>query len=306
MSVCLVTGGAGFIGSHVADALVLDGHEVIVLDNLSSGKMKNINNKVVRCYYRDITTDLNYIFERYNIDYIFHLAAHINLRESIKKPANDAYTNIYGSLNLIEMAIKYNVKKFIFSSTGGAIYSPVAELPWTTETHCDPQSPYGLSKLTTERYLKLAKQNSGLEFVCLRYSNVYGPRQDALGEAGVISIFIEQAIKNNDLKVFGDGEQTRDFIYVDDVVKANKMSLSDQVTGTFNVCTNTSISVNQLATTILSNIQTTSKVKYLEPIKGEVKHTQLCYNKFLNYGWAPSVQIEEGLNRTIKYFTAQK
>lgn len=304
MANILTSGGAGFIGSHVVDALVLAGHEVIVLDNLSTGKMKNINEKATP-YYRDITTDLNYIFEQHKIDYIFHLAAQINLRESIKKPAFDAHVNIYGSLNLIEMAVKYKVKKFIFSSTGGAIYSPVAELPWTTETQCDPQSPYGLSKLTTERYLNLVKQNSGLEFVCLRYSNVYGPRQDALGEAGVISIFIEQAIKNNDLKIFGDGEQTRDFIYVDDVVKANIMALSDQVTGTFNVCTNTNISVNRLATEILSNIETASKVKYLDPIKGEVKHTQLCYNKLLNYGWAPSVQIEEGLNRTIEYFTKQ-
>jgi len=305
MSVCLCTGGAGFIGSHVVDALILAGHEVIVLDNLSTGNIENVNKKAI-CHYDDIRIDLNHIFEEHNIDYIFHLAAQINLRKSIQEPALDAYTNIYGSLRLIELAIKYKVKKFIFSSTGGAIYDPDATLPWTEQTKCEPKSPYGLSKFTVERYLELAKQNNGLNYACLRYSNVLGPRQNSHGEAGVVSIFIDNILANKDIKIFGDGQQTRDFVYVEDIINANVMALRGDIVGVFNVCTNTEVSVNEIAQKIMDKIpESRSKIIYQDAIVGEVKRTRLCFNKFLALGWKPFFTIETGLDKTLEWFLSR-
>lgn len=301
MSNILISGGAGFIGSHLVDALILSGHEIVVLDNLSTGNVKNINEKSI-CYYDDIRIDLNHIFEEHKIDYIFHLAAQINLRESIKKPAHDAYINIYGSLNLIEMAIKYKVKKFIFSSTGGAIYSPIAELPWTTETQCDPLSPYGLSKLTVEKYLKLIKQNNELFYTALRYSNVFGPRQNSLCEAGVVSIFTDNALAGKPLKIFGDGNQTRDFVYVNDVVNANIIAMNSNINGVFNISTNAQTSVNDIAKLILEKTGSKSIIEYLPEVAGEVKHTRIEYDL---PGWEPVVKFEEGIDETLKWFCSQ-
>lgn len=301
MSTILVTGGAGFIGSHLVDRLIGLGHRVIVLDNLSTGRSRNLNSKAI-FINGSICDNLTSIFNKWRFDYVFHLAAQINLRESIKSPTYDSKINVVGSVNLIEASCKHNVKKFIFASTGGAIYSPDAPLPWTLATECDPQSPYGLAKLTVERYLKIAKAIHGLDYVALRYSNVYGPRQNSKGEAGVISIFIDNALQDRDLKIFGDGKQTRDFIYVEDVVNANVMALRNDISGIFNVCTNTEISVNDIANAIREKTPTKSNIVRLPAVPGEVQHTRLCYKKLMEYGWEPFFSLQTGLDKTLEYF----
>lgn len=301
LSSILVTGGAGFIGSLLVDRLVGLGHRVTILDNLSTGRGRNVNKKA-KFVNGNVTDNLTEVFTKGKFDYVYHLAAQVNLRESIKSPTYDAKTNVYGSVNVIENAIKFKVKKFIFASTGGAIYSPDAKLPWTTKTLCDPQSPYGLAKLTVEKYLELARKLHGLDSVVLRYSNVYGPRQNSHGEAGVISIFIDNILANKDIKIFGDGKQTRDFVYVEDVVNANVMALRDDAKGTYNVCTNTQIDVLTIANLIFEKLPSRSKIIYEKAIDGEVKHTRLCFNKLLLLGWQPFFTIETGLDKTLEYF----
>lgn len=301
VSKILCTGGAGFIGSHVVDKLYELGHEVVVIDDLSTGDLKNIKCPV-EVISNSVTDDLSYIFDKYKFDYVFHLAAQINLRDSINEPSKDARINILGSINIIENCYRHGVKKLIFSSTGGAIYSPDEPLPWDTKSKADPQSPYGLSKLTVEKYLQLAKQLHGLEYVSLRYSNVFGPRQNSKGEAGVISIFINNILKNKDIIIFGSGSQTRDFVYVKDVVSANALSLKEDISGIYNVSTNTEYDVNTIANFLLNKMRATTPVVHGEAIKGELMRSRLCYDKLAAYGWQPNYDLETGLEETIDFF----
>lgn len=286
----LITGGAGFIGSHLADKLSLN-NNVTIVDNLSTGNVSNIHNS--KFYLKDINENLNDIFEKENIEYVFHLAAFINLRDSFTNPKECFNANVQGSLNLIETCKKYNIKKFIFSSTGGAIYSEKANLPWNENTEANPKSPYGLSKLTIEKYLEM----SGLNYSILRYSNVYGPRQNAKGEAGVISIFIDKIKENKTLSVFGDGNQTRDFIFVSDVVDANVSCLKDKQSNIYNVSTNVETSINEIIKYLNYN-----KINYLNKIDGEVTNTKLDNLKLKSIGWNPKISIEEGLKLTSAWF----
>lgn len=297
MSIILITGGAGFIGSHLVDALIQQDHQVVVVDNLSTGNIDNI--KSHGAFYKEDITDshmIKKIFNKHQFDYVFHLAAQINLRHSIKEPAFDAHTNVVGSLNIIENCIRTGVKKIIFSSTGGAIYSPEAKLPWDEQSITNPQSPYGLAKLTIEKYLQLYQ----LPYVALRYSNVYGPRQNSKGEAGVISIFIEKALRNENLVIFGDGKQTRDFIFVEDVVKANLLAM--ELEGIYNVSSNTQVSVNEIAEIILKKINSQSQIIRANPIAGELLHTKLSSEKLTAKGWSPGQDTETGIEKTIEYF----
>jgi UDP-glucose 4-epimerase len=292
----LIPGGAGFIGSHLADALVAQNHQVVIIDNLSTGNFDHVQSHI---FHKEDIADpvaIEHLFDKYQFDYVFHLAAQINLRHSIKEPAFDAHTNIVGSLNIIENCVRTGVRKLIFSSTGGAIYSHDAPLPWTEQSNADPQSPYGLAKLTVEKYLRLFS----LPYVALRYSNVYGPRQNSKGEAGVISIFTEKALRNEDIVIFGSGEQTRDFIDVESVVKANLLAMS--LEGTYNVSSNTQTSVNDIAKMILEKTQSSSRIIHREAVSGELMHTQLSFEKLAKEGWQPSVSLEMGIERTIEWF----
>lgn len=298
MSKILVTGGAGFIGSHLVDQLIKLDHDVTIIDNLSTGNRNNINSKA-KFYNIDICNNLDEIFDAGQFGYVFHLAAHINLRKSFSSPYMDAQNNIMGSLNLIENCVRYEAK-IIFSSTGGAIYNKGESLPWNEEDEAKPESPYGLSKLTIENYLRIYK-NYGLESTVLRYSNVYGPRQDARGEAGVISIFISNALKNEPICIFGNGEQTRDFVYVDDVVGANIHCMDNKVLGAFNVSTEMATSVNDIAELIIRSTESKSSIEHLSPVAGEILHTCLSSNKLKKTGWIPRMNLLSGMNETIKF-----
>lgn len=300
----LVTGGAGFIGSHLAKRLLDENHNVIVIDNLSTGNLDYIKDLSVRFNCIDIVkSDLSLLFEHYRFDCVYHLAAQINLRTSFEQPVLDAQTNIVGSLNLIQNCVKYNVKKFIFSSSGGAIYSSKDSLPYSENSIADPASPYGLAKLTVEKYLDIFKQTNELNYTCLRYSNVYGPKQSSKSEAGVISIFFQRAKENKDIIIFGDGMQTRDFVYVDDVVEANVLALQHDIRGNFNVSTEIKTNINKLADDILRLTKSHSDVIHQDAIAGELLHSCLSYDKLhLATGWKPKQSIDQGILLTANYW----
>ena len=296
----LVTGGAGFIGSWVVDYLIKAGHKVAVVDNLSTGSINNLNKKA-NFYKIDITDKkLKSVFEKEKPDYVFHLAAQINVRKSIQEPIEDANINILGSLNILNNCVKYGVKKIIFSSTGGAIYDEDAPIPVSENQNAYPKSPYGIAKLTVENYIKFFKLANNLDYTILRYSNVYGPRQNNKSEAGVVSIFINNIISNKECVINGTGNQTRDYIYVKDVAEANLIALHSG--GTFNVGTGKEISVNELLARISSLMKKKASYKHAEAITGELLRSALDSSKLKSAGWSQKYFLDDGLKETIDFF----
>ena len=237
----IVTGGAGFIGSHIVDKLIHKKHNVMVIDNLSTGKIENVNSKAV-FVKKSILDNLSNEFNEFKPEAVFHLAAQVNLRVSLNQPFTDAQTNILGTVNVLESCRKHNVKKIIYSSSV-AVYGEPEELPVNEKHTTYTVSPYGTSKLCAEKYMELYKKTYGLENTILRYSNVYGPRQNTLGEAGVITIFINNLLANKKCNIFGTGSQTRDFVYVADVAEANLLAL-EKSNGIINIGTQTQTDVN--------------------------------------------------------------
>ncbi len=223
----LVTGGAGFIGSHIVDKLIEEGYEVIVVDDLSSGKEKNINKKAK--FYRLNIQDsgLESVFQKEEPDYVNHHAAQIDVRRSVSYPILDAKINVLGTINLLQNCLKYKTRKVIFASSGGAIYGEQQVFPAPENHPLRPISPYGITKLVAEHYLYYYKTIYELDYMSLRYANVYGPRQDPFGEAGVIAIFIKKMLNEEQAIINGDGEQTRDFVYVEDVARANLLAMKN-------------------------------------------------------------------------------
>ncbi len=302
----LVTGGAGFIASHIADALIANGHSVVVLDNLSSGKIENLNPKA-HFVKGDICDRvlINRLFKEQYFDIVNHHAAQMDVRRSVADPIFDAEVNILGSLNLLEASHEHSVKRFIFSSTGGAIYGEQDYFPADENHPTRPESPYGVAKRSIELYLNYYKTVHDLEYTIFRYANVYGPRQDPRGEAGVVSIFSNALLENRQCIIFGDGRQTRDYVYVGDVVRAHLLALEKTAgSETFNISTSIETDVNQLFS-MLSKILTNGKAKpsYSEARKGEQKRSVCSYaraEKALD--WKPEVSLQEGLKRTVKYF----
>jgi UDP-glucose 4-epimerase len=240
----LVTGGAGFIGSHLVDRLIQEGHEVVVVDNLSTGKRRNLN-RAARLVKLDIQSwRLERVFRNERPHMVMHLAAQMDVRKSVEDPMFDAQVNVLGTLNVLQQSIKHGVRKVVFSSSGGAIYGEQEVYP-APESHVTrPLSPYGVSKLCGEQYLSYYQRVNGLQIVSLRYANVYGPRQDPEGEAGVVAIFIQKLLNNEQAIVNGNGRQTRDFVYVEDVVEANLAAMGQDIQGTYNVGTGEETSVN--------------------------------------------------------------
>ena len=294
----LVTGGAGFIGSHIVDELINNSYNVIVADNLSTGRMENINNSAI-FYNIDIKdkTRLETLFINNKIKYIIHLAAQASVGYSMKYPIRDANENIISSLNLIELAKKYNIKKLIVSSTA-AIYGEPQYLPIDENHNANPSSYYGLSKLTMEKYIEL----SNIDYIIFRFSNVYGPRQIPEGEAGVVSIFMDYFINNNEINIFGDGNQTRDFIYVKDIAKILFLCIkNDNITKEIiNISSNVSISINELYEKLKHITKKDLKVNYLEERRGDIKHSLLNNSKLLNYIDIKLTNINAGLEKTIE------
>jgi len=292
----LVTGGAGFIGSHVADLLVNTDYEVCIIDNLSSGKKENVN-KSAKFYQNDLSDfkKIEEIIENERPEAIYHLAAHIDVRKSLENPIFDANMNIVNSLNLLELSSKYNVGKFIFSSTGGAIYENGGKMPSEENDKELPESPYGCSKLAVEKYLNYYHKVHGLEYTILRYSNVFGPRQNAKGEAGVISIFLDKMMEGKHPTIFG-GEQTRDFVYVEDVAIANLLALKDSKCSTYNVSTAKETSINQLFEKVNSLFDNKFKPVYSAAKKGEVFRSCMSHDKIeKELGWRPNTSLDDGL-----------
>lgn len=242
----LITGGAGFIGSHLADRLIEEGCRVVVVDNLSSGKKSNLH-PAVKFYPLDIReADLELVFKRERPGFVSHHAAQPGVRPSMVDPLFDADVNIRGTINVLQNCVKSGVKKVIFASSGGAVYGEQKTFP-AAETHeLHPLSPYGVSKSIGEFYLNYYQKVHGLAYAALRYANVYGPRQDPFGEAGVVAIFIEKMLKGAQPVINGDGRQTRDFIYVEEVVQANLLAMQSDASGVFNIGTGVETSVNQI------------------------------------------------------------
>jgi UDP-glucose 4-epimerase len=300
---CLVTGGAGFIGSHVVDKLISLGHDVVILDNLFTGREENINPKA-KLVKKSINSDLDELFEKEKFDMVFHLAAQANLRKSFENPAMDAKINVGGSLNIIDCCVRFKVKKIVFSSTA-ALYSPSIDLPYSEKDEASPLSPYGLTKLTVEKYLRIMKDYHGLDYVAFRYSNVFGPRQNPLGEAGVVCIFMDKISKGENLAINGDGEQTRDFVYVTDIADANIKAIEPEISGIFNVSSGKEVSINYLAETIKNISGKNISISHKEGIKGELRRSCLSNEKLQKTGWKPKMDFEQGLKETYKYFTGK-
>jgi UDP-glucose 4-epimerase len=299
----LVTGGAGFIGSHIVDRLIGEGHEAVIVDNLSTGKKKN-RNKEARFYKLDILSPrLEKLFQKEKPDVISHHAAQIDVRRSVADPLFDAQVNILGLLNVLENAMRCGIRRVIFASSGGAVYGEQQTFP-APETHpTHPISAYGISKLTGEHYLYYYQQMGGLRPVSLRYANVYGPRQDPFGEAGVVAIFTQKMLTGEQPVINGNGQQTRDYIYVEDVVEAHMVVMNDNVEGVFNVGAQSETSVNQLSQYLAELTGYRNKAIYGPEKRGELSRSLLDYGKLnKTVGWEPQVSLQEGLEKTVNYF----
>jgi UDP-glucose 4-epimerase len=302
----LVTGGFGFIGSHIVDNFIRNHYEVAVYDNLSTGDMKNILSNVVT-FIGNIEDEgeLEKAIESFRPDYVVHEAAQVSVQNSISDISNDALINIIGTINIIKFAHKYAVKKIIFASSA-AVYGNAHVMPITISHPTQPLSPYGASKKTAEEYLILAKKLFNLDYIILRYSNVYGPRQTASGEGGVISIFTNHVINNEQPFIYGDGLQTRDFIYVEDVANANLQALRFAGSGVFNISSTTSTSINQICATIQSISHCNLSPIHKPARSGDIKESLLCNKRSIQkLGWHPELSIAEGLTKTYEYYLKQ-
>jgi len=303
MARILVTGGAGFIGSHVADRLVAAGHDVAVVDNLSTGRREFVPAQANFYRYDINSVEAAELIRTWRPEALVHHAAQMNVRFSVADPVADARENILGSLNLLQAAAEARVPRIIFASTGGAIYGDEAPIPARETDSPWPDSPYGIAKLAVEHYLRYYQQEYGLTTISLRYANVYGPRQNGLGEAGVVAIFIEKFLAAEQPLINGDGLQTRDFVYVADVVAANLLALDYPRSGTFNIGTGHETDI----LTIYLKLQELAHSP-LGPVHGPAKPGEQRRSALdaglarETLGWEPLVPLEEGLARTFEAF----
>ena len=298
----LVTGGAGFIGSHLVDRLLQEGHEVAVVDNLSTGKLKNLNHRAT-FFHGDITTEaMTETFRRLQPDVVFHLAAQTSVSASTKWAVNDGETNVIGTLRLLEAARQTGVEKLVYSSTGGALYGDPVENPCSEDASIVPLSPYGLSKYLGEQYIQLYARSHHLNYTILRYGNVYGPRQDPRGESGVVGIFAKAMLAGKQPCVFGDGEQERDFVYVDDVVEANIQAMEHGDGRAYNIGTGIGTSVNDIFQALKQITRYRWNADHAPGRPGDVYRITLdCRRAAEELGWTPRVGLDEGLAHTVEF-----
>ncbi|RYG75220.1 NAD-dependent epimerase/dehydratase family protein [bacterium] len=298
----LITGGAGFIGSHIVDAYLADGHEVAVVDNLSTGSLGNVPSEAL-FFGADISDarTLNHIFKAFRPDVVSHHAAQISVVESMHNPSGDAGVNVGGSLNVWQCARDCGAKRFIFSSSGGAIYGQVSSPLVSEDQPANPLSPYGLSKMAFENYLTLLKQFDSPIPVILRYANVYGPRQGAQGEAGVISIFSRRLMEDKSCVIYGNGHMTRDYVFVKDVARANCAALYAGDGGVFNIGSGEQTSTVSLYMLICELLGISSKnPQYAPERQGEVARISLdCLRAAQTLGWKPTTPLCEGLGQVL-------
>ncbi len=309
----LVTGGAGFIGSHVADAYLANGHAVWIVDDLSSGKRENIpaGADFIELDIRDPA--IRNLFREVRFDLVNHHAAQIDVRVSVSDPMKDASINLQGLLNLTEAAIEVGTRRIVYVSSGGVVYGEPEQIPTPESAPKLPLSPYGVTKLAGEYYLNYYRKIRGLEYVALRYSNVFGPRQDPHGEAGVVAIFCNRLQSGERLTVFGDGEQTRDYVFVRDVVAAN-MAVSELEleagegldSRAFNVGTGVGTSVNRLADVVEKIAGASQPRDHQAERPGELRHSTLDAVLLRTRGWAPAFSLEEGLRETYEFIAEQR
>jgi UDP-glucose 4-epimerase len=301
----LVTGGAGFIGSNLVDALLARGDEVAVIDDLSTGRRQNLDNalsqgaELIELDIRDPQAVSDAV-ERVAPEAIFHLAAQIDVRKSVADPANDARVNVEGTINVLRAALDHGVKRLINTSTGGAIYGEGQILPAPEDHPVAPESPYGTSKFCAEQYCALFTRLHGLSTISLRYGNVYGPRQDPLGEAGVIAIFCGKLLEGGRPTIFGDGGQTRDYVFVGDVVDANLRAVGSKATGSFNVGRGVQTSVLDIVQALSEQSSNGFEVDHAPARPGEVQHIALDPSRTkAELGWEAQVDLNQGLARTL-------
>jgi UDP-glucose 4-epimerase len=304
----LVTGGAGFIGSHVATGFAAAGHEVLALDNLSRGRRENLPAGVSLAVadVRDRAA-LEKVFAEFRPEAVDHHAAQVSVRDSVADPAADAEINVIGGLRLLETCVAHQVPRFLFASTGGAIYGEQERFPADESHPAAPLAPYGIAKLAVEKYLYFYEVTYGLKWTALRYSNVYGPRQDPHGEAGVVAIITERMLTGRKATINGDGGQTRDFVYVADVARANLLALERGATGPINIGTGLETSINDVFGLLREFTGAQLDERHGPAKPGEQRRSVLDPARAKQLlGWEPTVDVREGLARTVEYFRGHK
>lgn len=302
----LVTGGAGFIGSNIVDLYIENGYNVTVIDDLSTGHRENVDNKA-KFVKMDIRSDkLKDLFSKEGFDVVNHQAARGNVRRSVEIPMEYADVNVRGGINLLECCKEFGVRKIIYSSTGGCVYGELVKIPADENHPIKPVDPYGVSKVSFELYLAAYKQMYGLNYTTFRYPNVYGPRQDPFGEAGVVSIFIGQMLNNESVTINGDGEQTRDYVFVGDVARANDLALNNGDDDVFNLGTGIETSVNTVFEELKTILQYSKDALHGPSKPGEVSRSCLESTKVKNaLGWIPETSISDGLRKTVNFFAQE-
>ena len=299
----LITGGAGFIASHIADRFIDDGNEVAVVDNLSTGNRTNLNPKAT-FYEMDITAPaLKDIFEKEKPEIVFHHAAQVDVRRSVGEPEFDARVNILGSINLINCCVQNGVRKIIYSSSGGAVYGEPQYIPVDEKHSVVPDCAYGISKHTVEHYLELARKLDGLCYTVLRYANVYGPRQDPHGEAGVVGIFGENILNGLPCIIFGDGSKTRDYVFISDVVAANALAASKGDNEIINIGRGVETTDFEIFDAVRKALGANVEPEYAEKRKGEIDHIALAADKAKKLlGWEPKVSLADGIKKAAEFY----
>ena len=299
----LVTGGAGFIGSHIADRLAADGHEVVILDDLSTGDVKHLQPKA-RFYQMDLRSPwLDELFRIERAEAVVHQAAQASVRRSVEDPALDAGVNVLGTAALLQAAVHHRVRRFLFASTGGALYGDAEVIPTPEDYPTLPVSPYGASKLAGEVYLRTFHALHGLSYAALRYANVYGPRQDPHGEAGVVAIFSRRLLSGERARINGDGKQTRDFVYVGDVAEANARVLASDAMGSFNVGTGIETDITTVFQLLKRLTGSNQPEEHGPAMPGEQRRSVVDARKIKKLlGWKPTTSLEAGLDATVRYF----
>lgn len=305
---CIITGGAGFIGSHLADKLIDMGGEVLIIDNLTTGSPDNIN-KSAEFEEVDICDEgsIKKIFQKFKPEFVFHFAAQINVRNSIEDPTYDARVNILGSLNIIKETINSDSRRLVFASSGGTIYGEPEYRPVKEDHPKVPIAQYGLSKSTIEEYLRIFKEQTGLSYISLRYANIYGPRQNPKGEAGVFAIFATQILRDERPVIFGDGTATRDYLYVDDAVDAAIKCLEGVEDGAYNIGSGIEVSTNEVYEVLADALDYEEKPGRGDYRPGEIYKisldTELAEKEM---GFKATVPLEEGVKRLVEYYKAKK